>query len=317
MMTNYPKCTHSFIKLCTSNKKFFNEFVKLGNIRPFDVSLRDGIQSLNVSEQEQFTTKIKKELYNHIISNFKPKNIEIGSCVNKKILPIFNDTAELFAFAEGNNKYHENLINNYILVPNENQLLNAIKTGAKNFSFITSVSNSFQLKNTKMTLEESDKNIYNMLYLLDDSPKFKEMPSIKLYVSCINECPIVGKIDNDFIVNRLLNLNKMNVDTICLSDTCGTLNDEDFEYIFDTCHYFGIPTSKFSLHLHVKNGREKEVEKIIHTALDRKIINFDVSLLDSGGCSVTMDKNKLAPNLSYDLYYKSLFTYILKKSNEN
>jgi hypothetical protein len=30
----------------------------------------------------------------------------------------------------------------------------------------------------------------------------------------------------------------MNVDTICLSDTCGTLNDEDFEYIFDTCHYF-------------------------------------------------------------------------------
>ena len=59
MMTNYPKCAHSFIKLCTSNKKFFNEFVKLGNIRPFDVSLRDGIQSLNVSEQEQFTTKIK------------------------------------------------------------------------------------------------------------------------------------------------------------------------------------------------------------------------------------------------------------------
>jgi hypothetical protein len=39
-------------------------------------------------------------------------------------------------------------------------------------------------------------------------------------------------------------------------------------------------------------------------------------LLESGGCSVTMDKNKLATNLSYELYYKSLFTYILKKTSD-
>ena len=55
----------------------------------------------------------------------------------------------------------------------------------------------------------------------------------------------------------------MNVDNICLSDTCGSLNEEDFEYIVDTCAYFGLPFSKFSLHLHVKREREAEVEKII------------------------------------------------------
>jgi hydroxymethylglutaryl-CoA lyase len=314
-MLSYPKCANSFIKLCTSNEKIFYEFMKLKDIRLFDVTLRDGLQALNSSEQEYFTTSKKKELYNNIISEYSPKNIEIGSYVNKKVLPIFNDTEDLITFAENSNKHYEKLINNYVLVPSENQLLNSIKGGVRNFSFITSVSNSFQLKNTKMTLEQSDASIYNMLYLLDDSNKFREMPLVKLYVSCINECPIEGKIDNDFIVHRLLKLNKMNVDNICLSDTCGTLTDEDFEYIFDTCHYFGIPTSKFSLHLHVKSGKENEVEKIIHKALDRKIENFDVSMLESGGCSVTMDKNKLAPNLSYELYYKFVISYIVKKAN--
>jgi hypothetical protein len=106
----------------------------------------------------------------------------------------------------------------------------------------------------------------------------------------------------------------MKVDDICLSDTCGTLTDEDFEYIIDTCAYFGLPTNKVSLHLHVKKGREDEIEKIIHKALDRKIINFDVSELKTGGCSVTMKKENLAPNLSYELYYKSLCTYITKKN---
>ena len=154
-----------------------------------------------------------------------------------------------------------------------------------------------------------------MLYELDDNKYRKRKPFVKLYVSCINECPIEGKIDIHFIVNRILKLNSMNVDSICLSDTCGTLNVDDFEYIVDTCAFFGFPLSKFSLHLHVKREREKEVERIIHKALDRKIINFDVSYLETGGCSVTMDKKNLVSNLSYDLYYKTLCNYIIKKTD--
>jgi hypothetical protein len=82
----------------------------------------------------------------------------------------------------------------------------------------------------------------------------------------------------------------------------------------DSCLFFGIPPSKISLHLHVKKERERDIEEIIHKALDYKIINFDVSSLDSGGCSVTMDKRNLTPNLSYNLYYKALCNYIIKKS---
>lgn len=323
MKTNiiYPKCANTF-KLFLSNNNLTKFYYTLGNPEPFDVTLRDGLQSLSKDQQENYSTQDKIDLYHKILFNYNPKNIEVGSIVSEKILPIFKDSIEVF---EKINNFQNFIVNTskekkqniFLLVPNTKKLSCILDNKhLHNFSFITSVSNSFQLRNTNMTLKESDNYILNMLNVLQelDDLSDRELKSfVKLYVSCINDCPIEGKIDNDFIINRLLNLNKMNVDKICLSDTCGTLNDEDFEYIVDTCCLFGIPTSKFSLHLHVKNGREDIVEKIIHKALDRKIIDFDVSLLDTGGCSVTMDKGKLVPNLSYELYYKSLVNYMIKK----
>ena len=230
-------------------------------------------------------------------------------------MPIFKDTIPFFEtitnLQNANKKY---IPNNYILVPNKEKLCYIINDSFINyFSFITSTSNSFQLKNTKMTLEESDQEIYEMLYLLDENVFRMQKPITKLYVSCINDCPIEGKIDNDFIVNRILQLSKMNVDNICLSDTLGTITLDDFEYIAESCLFFGLPPSKLSLHLHVKPDKANEVQKIIHKALDFKITNFDVSVLNTGGCSVTVDKKRLAPNLSYELYYESFVKYIEKK----
>ena len=212
-------------------------------------------------------------------------------------------------------KWYEPYIekNNYLVIPNEPKLKNVINNNINNISLITSVSNNFQLKNTKMNLKQSDNEIEKILCKLNEQYNNNKY-NVKLYVSCINECPIDGKIDNDFIVNRLLQLNNMVVNTICLSDTCGSLTINDFEYIIDTCYYFGLLLKKISLHLHVKPGNENEVEQIIHKALDYGIINFDVSALETGGCSVTIDKNKLAPNLSYNLYYKSLCDYIERKT---
>jgi isopropylmalate/homocitrate/citramalate synthase len=316
----YPICSNSFKKFL-SNKKFEKVYNNLGKPRPFDVTLRDGLQALTKEEGQYYNTVQKIILHLKIQLKYNPINVEIGSIVSEKVLPIFKDTIELFDIINKNEIYKNSFDksckskNMYIVVPNQNKLFNVINNKSMNhFSFITSVSNSFQIKNTKMSLLDSDKDIMTMLQELDDNKNRNVSPFVKVYISCINECPIEGKIDNDFIVNRILNLNKMNIDNICLSDTCGTLNDEDFEYIVDTCNFVGMSMKKISLHLHVKNGRESEVEKIFHKALDRKIINFDVSALDSGGCSVTMDKAKLSPNMNYDQYYKFLTNYIIKNS---
>ena len=86
-------------------------------------------------------------------------------------MPIFKDSVKLFQ----NIKVYENDIYNlstalrpktFLLVPNSKQLKNVINNTAMNhFSFITSVSEKFQIKNTNQTLDESDSNIYEMMYI--------------------------------------------------------------------------------------------------------------------------------------------------------
>jgi hydroxymethylglutaryl-CoA lyase len=305
---NTISTARSFIEFCESNKVLTSKYLyKLLNVRPFDVTLRDGLQGLTLDEQKNFITDSKIQIYKEIIDKYNPTNLEIGSCVNTKVLPIFKDTEYLLNSIKDNK-------NKYVLIPNQEQLITALRFGAKNLSFITSVSNSFQLKNTKLTKTQNALHLNNMFHLLDEYSLYKKcfQYNTKVYVSCINECPIEGKISMDDIFSELSYLNSMKFDKICLADTCGSLTNKDFIYIMSRIYEMGIDIKKFSLHLHVKPEREDEVEDIVHTALDYGIEEFDVSYLNTGGCSITMDKHKIAPNMSYDQYYKFLVNYLLK-----
>ena len=316
-MLSYPSCAHSFKIFCENDKTILNKYVnKLINVKPFDVSLRDGLQGLTREQQLTMTQSNKVDLYNQIKEKHNPRDMEIGSIVSSKVLPIFQDSDSFFNWiAWCDSVSDEPKINHFILIPNETQFQNIYKfSGLSNFCFITSVSESFQMKNTKMTLDTTFQQINNMMRKLDDK---SQQHTVKLYVSWINEGPIEGKIDNNVVVEKILKYQELNPDILCLSDTCGTLTVDDLNYIILNLNKNDIQCdlSKLSLHLHVKPGREDEVEKIIHRALDFGITNFDVSALESGGCPVTMDKDKseLVPNLSYELYYKSLATYLLKE----
>jgi hydroxymethylglutaryl-CoA lyase len=214
----------------------------------------------------------------------------------------------MYQFSESNNKM--NIYNHYVLVPNLAYLIKAINIGFKNFCFITSVSNSFQIKNTRMSLEENYKNINTMFSFLHNS-QLKDY-NIKLYVSCITKCPIEGNIRIHNIVDNLIKLNKLKPNTLCLSDTCGELETLELDYILRELKLNKINISNISLHLHVKQERELEIEKLFHLALDHGIEEFDVSAINTGGCSVTMNKNQLIPNLSYEQYYKFLSSYFLE-----
>jgi len=316
-MSHYPRCANTFINFCLANKKYLETYIKLGSPRPFDVSLRDGLQSLTNYEQKLFTTKKKIDIYKTIVNYHNPKNIEIGSFVSKSLFPIFNDTPQLLSYAE-NNKHNKLDLNHYTLVPNEEKIIEAINIDAENFSFISSTSNSFQLKNTKMTLNENYEQLKNMMYIAKND--YSKLYNIKIYISCINECPIEGKIANDKVIEQINKIFDLGPNKICLSDTCGTLDPDDYIDLLEKLRIRNIHNNKFndslySLHLHVKPGMKKKVEEIIHISLSYGITDFDVSALNSGGCSVTMDKNMLLPNLSYDLYYESLCNYLIMYSD--
>jgi isopropylmalate/homocitrate/citramalate synthase len=317
----FPKCAKTFKNFFMSDIVFYHMYNSIGSPKPFDVTLRDGLQCLKLYKNniENFNLEKKITLYDFILENYKPQNIEIGSVVSEKIFPIFKDTEQLFNYAE-TYKY----INNYVLVPNENKLLSALNYGVKNFSFITSVSNSFQIKNTRTNLQESYNSLKNMTSILEEYSKLKMncenrhiyepyKHNIKIYVSCINECPIEGIIDTSVIVDILYKLSELKPNKICLSDTCGTLKINVFREIINGIKNRGLNCSLFSLHLHIKPENEGNAEEIIHYALDNNINEFDVSLIKFGGCSVTMEKNKLLPNMTYEQYYSFLTNYIINK----
>ena len=46
----YPICAETFKKWCLSNKKYTNIFLSLGTLETFDVTLRDGLQSIPAQE---------------------------------------------------------------------------------------------------------------------------------------------------------------------------------------------------------------------------------------------------------------------------
>lgn len=233
----------------------------------------------------------KKEMLHEIVIKRNPSFIEVGSIVSPKILPQMNDSIELYKYAKY--KYKNNHMF-YMLVPNLKAFNIAMDNKIENISLITSVSESFQKKNTAKSLDESKKEIKQMI-------EYDDINIIKLYISCIDTCPIEGKQSIGKIIDEVLYYNNLNnINELCLSDTCGELKYINFVKIIDKLLFY-IPSTKLSLHLHVSENNYDNVYDIIRYAIYKNIHKFDVShYKDMGGCSVTIDK-KLNGNLTYDM----------------
>lgn len=276
----------------------------------FDVSLRDGIQG---ADPTQYSTATKKTIFTDIRTKYSPPKMEIGSFVSPKVLPIMEDTPELIDFCAKKSREEDNRPDLYVLVPNKKGLLDAIRSGAKNFSFITSVSNAFQLKNTRRSLDYKKSELQEMMEIVSTS---RPNSYTKLYISCVNECPISGLIDRDFIIYDILSSyglvdydGERYIDEICLSDTMGTLRSGDFEYIVDGLLRFGLAKNRISLHLHIGKSNLADAKRILFACFQRGINRFDVSAVKEGGCSVSMDRANLKPNMTYEFFYETLTEY--------
>tara|TARA_B100001175_G_C19264970_1_gene521270 strand:- start:242 stop:766 length:525 start_codon:yes stop_codon:yes gene_type:complete len=169
-------------------------------------------------------------------------------------------------------------------------------------SFISSFSDSFQKKNIKMTLNDTIKDIKVMDNILYNN----NLLNNKLYLSCFNDCPIEGNINYDSILFNLVEYTHLkSFDEICLSDTTGNLKYEDFKELINNITKL-INANKLSLHLHFNKENEDNLLEIINHGLKYSITKLDISSIEDGGCSVTMDKSKLNSNLTYDILNKLL-----------
>jgi hydroxymethylglutaryl-CoA lyase len=270
----------------------YSNMLGKNSLKLFDVTLRDGLQSL----KKVYSLAEKSEILRNIIVNRHPSAIEVGSIVSPKILPQMSESIELFHEAQFINIIIARPIDLYMLTPNLKSVNIASDHNITNFSFITSVSNAFQKKNTNKNLTEIKNEIELMMKrvtLIQDS-------KVKLYISCITDCPISGRIDNHKIINEILHYYYTydEISEICLSDTCGTMEFNNFKTIIDELLKRNVDFNKISLHLHNQENKQN-VKDIIIYGMKSGIYRFDVSdMPEIGGCSVTMENP--SGNLSYD-----------------
>lgn len=308
IIKKYPSSYKSLTKFINSNETYTNVY---NIIKPtlFDVSLRDGLQNIKKDDISKYTTNEKIKLYYKIILTHNPEELEVGSIVSKKFFPIFEDSLKLLTQLD-------DMKNNYLLIPSFSKLKSAIDSGCNNFSFISSVSESFQKTNTNKSIELTKNEILEMMYEIISNPSTTN-PKVKIYLSCVNTCPIEGLISNDLIANEIIYYNNIcKPDIICLSDTCANLSYDDFSDIITKANKGGVSYEKISLHLHVDLTNKdfySNLQKIFNDSIDKGITKFDVSFLESGGCVMTLGNSDTKPNLSYELYYKLLVDYIISK----
>lgn len=318
---NYRAVNHikNQIKTCSLYKdvyKYINPVIT-------DVSLRDGIQGLS---PKHMTLDNKQFIFKYIYDMKFVDNIEIGSIVSHKHMPIMKDVPNLYQsciqYIESKDSIEELKIsadqdiddyypNIFTLIPNMKKLKVAEKHKMTNFAFLTSVSNSFQERNINRTLQESNSELYKIQDYLHYKRENHIWPiNTKLYISCIDHCPYEGKINTEEVTSHIINHACSGYyDEVCLSDTCGSLTFHSYKSILDECLKY-IHPDIISLHLHVNKNNHLTIENIIRYSLNKGVHRFDVSLLEHGGCSITLQDNEKHSNLDYNLLCNILDRYI-------
>jgi isopropylmalate/homocitrate/citramalate synthase len=281
-------------------------------IKQFDVSMSDGLQSI----PKIYTLFEKKTILHNIMNTYKPNSLEVGSIISPRVVPQMKHSYELYKYANDMYKDNKDKENNnkckfYLSVPpTKNYLNNAKSLNIRNISLMTSISDDYQQKYFNQSIQKTKDIIKDAL---ENTQSFD---NVKLYVSCITNCPIKGIQDKDHIINQLYEyLHIDGITEVCLTDTCGNIRFGDFKHIID---YLGIDMNykldKLSLHLHYNHEQNYyTTDKIIDYAIYNNICKFDVSSFEYmyfGNSYLDVDVKKFNNNLTYDRLYEGIYNHM-------
>ena len=286
------------------------------HIRKFDVTMSDGLQSI----PKIYTLDEKKIILKKIMNVYKPHSLEIGSIISPKLVPQMKQSYELYNYA--NNVYNdtktqtqnkiikENVCDFYLSVPPTKHYLDiAKKLNIRNISLNTSVSEEFHKQNNnQISLQDTKKLIKDYVTIPGNFDK------VKLYVSCIKNCPIKGKQDNEHIINELYEyLHIDGISEVCLTDTCGNMRYSDFIHIIDYLNIeMNYKLEKLSLHLHINQNENKyyTTDNIIEYAINNNLKKFDLTSFENiyfGNGIIKVDVKEFNKNLTYDRLYEGIY----------
>ena len=213
--------------------------------------------------------------------------LDCGSFVSPKAIPQMADSGEVISKLQKG----ENQTRLSVVVANVRGAEDACKhDNIDIIGYPFSISETFQLKNTNATIEESLKRVERILKLCCEAGK-----TPLLYISMAFGNPYHDKWDERIAAEWVDKLAQKGVTRFSMADTVGVASPEAIARVFGqlTLQY---PYLEFSAHLHThaENWRVK-----IEAAFENGCQHFESAMLGFGGCPMAGDE--LTGNLSTEL----------------
>ena len=205
------------------------------------------------------------------------QTLDFGSFVSPKAIPQMADTAEVLGNLDLSNTQTELLA----IVANMRGAKDAAQhKEIKYLGYPFSISETFQLRNTNATIEESLDRVKNIQDLC-----IKNNKKMVLYISMGFGNPYGDDWNVDIVQKWVSELAKLDISIFSLSDTIGVSTPDSISYLFSNL-IPAYPDLSFGAHLHTQPHNWKEK---VESAYNSGCRRFDGAIKGYGGCPMAKD----------------------------
>ena len=233
---------------------------------------RDAMQGLR-----EFIPTEQKIRYINQLLKVGFDTIDFGSFVSPKAIPQMQDTAEVLQSLDLDNTTSKLLA----IVANSRGATDAVQCEEISYlGYPFSISETFQLRNTNATIEESLGRVEEIQGICEKYHK-----KLVIYISMGFGNPYGDRWSVEICQHWVDRLADMGIRIMALSDTIGVATPDSISYLFK--HLIPpYPDVEFGAHLHTQphNWREK-----VEAAWQSGCRRFDAAIKGFGGCPMAKD----------------------------
>ena len=221
--------------------------------------------------------------------------LDFGSFVSAKAMPQMADTDEILYSLDLSNTKTKLLA---IIANTRGAEEAAAHTNIDYLGFPFSISDTFQLRNTNSTIEESLVRVEEIQEICEKNDK-----KLVIYISMAFGNPYGDPYSEGIVFKWVEKMIRMGIETISLADTVGVATPEQV-YEITRMLVSVLPNTEIGVHLHLSRHNWKEK---IDAALEANCRRFDGALKGIGGCPMANDE--LVGNMNTELlvpYFEEL-----------
>ncbi len=225
--------------------------------------------------------------------------IDFGSFVSPKAIPQMVDTAEVLARLDLSKTTSKLLA----IIANTRGAEDAAKHEPIQYlGYPFSISENFQMRNTHKTIAESVITLQEILEIADKSNK-----EVVVYISMGFGNPYGDPWNVDIVGDWTEKLSNLGVKILSLSDTVGTSDPENIDYLFSNL-IPKYPEIEFGAHLHTTPTTWFEK---VDAAYKAGCMRFDGAIQGFGGCPMAKD------DLTGNMPTEKLLSYFTTKKHSD